>query len=338
MMLFIMIFLLYLVLLLLPFMLANSSLDVGTKHSLVVKSENLRDPRYFSKAFGAMMERALKTYDGSGVIRLSKPEVLAIPPLSDEETVEAVVLAQKSFAPTGPRVFQKEIYCQSDARIPEGTRLRAITCNGELTFMQNCDLGRWADGVVSMTVMEGCHLGISASSANRLVIAAGCTFRRLYAPEIQIGEAGPIQNPPEPDVCTDVRQDVTEVPDLERLEGDVICVKNFMVGERAEITGSLKTRKHAHIKSGARIMGNLIADGNIVLERNVFVGGIVFSQSWIYIGPDCQIGRAGRIKSVVARDGIVLAEGARVFGYVSGEHDGSTIPAEEYMTVISDKY
>ena len=339
MMLFTVLAFVYLALMLFPFFLARSALEPSKARSLVVKDDNVRDPRYFPKAFVALMEHALTSYDGDGTIRLSKPETLLEPPLPDGDLISAVVYARGDFVPVGARTFEKEIYCRGNGALPAQTMLRAIACRGALAIGEGCELARWADGEASLTVSPGCRLGISASSGARLSVAKDCTFRRLYAPEIRVGEPVlPAIDPPPVPLGGEIHRDTGDIEDFGIIEGDVVAMDSLTIGEGAEIRGSIKSRKHVHVKRGARILGNLVSNGNLVLERDVFIGGVVFSQSWAYIGPDCQIGRAGRIKSVVARDGVVLAEGARVFGYVGGERDGRTVAAEEFISVIGDKY
>ena len=305
--------LLFLALLLFPFLLANVSLEKDKALSLVVKSDNLRDPRYFSKAFIALMERGLASYDGSGVLQLSKKERLIEPPLPEGDT-DALIYAQGDFAPKEARVFPKEIYCKGDAQLPAGTALRAIACLGSLTLGENCTLSRWADAERALTVLPGCSLGISVSSGHDLIVGLACSFRRLYAAEVIVGTAAAPHNPPEPPVCKEIHRDLQQLEDFASVEGSIVSMKDFVIGEDACVSGSVKSRGRIHVKRGAHIMGNLIADADIVVEDSVFVGGIVFSQRWIYLGPGTQVGRKGHIKSVVAKCGVTLAEGVREFG------------------------
>ena len=337
MILLIVIALVFISLLLFPFLLGRTALAKKDEPSLQVRSDNVRDPRYFPKAFTALMNKALLGYDGSGTIFLSKPEALLEPPLPPGDA-NAVVLSRGSFQ-SAARVFHKELYCLADGKLAAGTELRAIACMGALTLGEGCVVHRWADGGKSLTAMAGCQLGISASSAGALYIGAGCQFRRLYAPAITVGTAAPLpQLIPDPDTAGEPHRGLRFVEDGERLTGNIITRRDLVIGERACVTGHIKSRRRIHVKRGARIYGNLIADGDIVLESGVVVGGIVFSQSDIYIGPNCQIGREGHIKSAVARGSIVLAEGAGVFGYVGGELTGSTVKAADYYSIVSDRF
>ncbi|MDO5112127.1 MAG: hypothetical protein Q4E65_07465 [Clostridia bacterium] len=329
--------LIFLVLLLFPFLLARVSLDTDKVHSLVVKNNNLRNPRYFSQAFIALMERGLSTYDGSGMIRLSKAETLLEPPILADE-VDALVYAKRDFAPARAQTFAKEIYCKGDARLPAGTALRAIACLGTLTLEEGCTLARWADAEREVAIAAGCALGISVSSGQLLRLAPGCAFRRLYAAEIVVGSAPDVLNPPAPPLCKDILRNPKEIEDLERVEGSIVTMHDLVVGEYAVINGSVKSRGRIHVKKGAHILYNLIADGDLVLEDGVFIGGVVFSQRYVYLGPSCQIGRKGRIKSAVAKCGVTLAEGCRVYGYVSGELECASVEADAYYTLISDKF
>lgn len=337
MILFIVIAVLFLIMIAFPFVLANSTREKNNTHSLVVKNDNVRDPRYFAKAFRELIEKALASYDGSGEIMLSKREKLVTPPLP-EGTIDGVVFVNSSFAPTEAHNFEKEIYCRADMSLPAGTVMRAAACGGALKLGENCRVIRWSDAEAAAEAMRGCELGISFSSAKKLIIAADCSFRRMYSPEIFIGAERSGKNPAELPPCEEIRRDIEETKDFEEIEGSVVCMHDFVVGEGSLINGSLKSRKRIHVKRGAHIAGNLIADGDIVVEDDVFIGGVVFSQRRVFLGPDCQVGRRGRIKSVVAKEGVTMAEGVLVFGYIGGEQDGRTIAANDYFGFISDKF
>ncbi|MEG1524640.1 MAG: hypothetical protein RRZ24_01000 [Clostridia bacterium] len=342
MILFMVIFLVMLSLMIFPFMMARASFNNLKHRSLIVKNDNIRDPRYFAKAFTQMMDHALDIYDGSGTIRLSKDEQLsdadALPP---SEVCDTLVYAKTDLRPLVVREFKKEIYCKGSAVISADTTLRAIACKRALTLLERCTIIRWVDGVESIRVESGCDLGVSASSVQQLFISPCCQFLRLYAPEIHIlGGVKPSTEltPTEETIHTEFEWDLSAVEDDERIERTVICHKNFVVGQRAQILGSMKGHKCIHVKRGASITGNLIANGDIILEGDVYIGGIVFSQRCVYIGPGCQIGRSGKIKSAIAKESLVLAENVQIYGYASCDHGGQTVNAEVFLSLISDKY
>lgn len=337
MILFVVIATLFICMLLFPFLLALSSFDKTNEHSLIVKSDNVRDPRYFPKAFGALMEKALENYDGGDTIMLSKRERIIIPPFCSAEQ-DGVVFSNEDLVVERVMNFTKEIYCRADAKLFEGTSMRAMACLGTLTLGDGCVVGRWVDGERSLTTGDGCFLGISASSDRELRLGTDCVFRRLYAADVSVGEPGEPKNPPEIQPSGEPHRDMQETEDMSETQGNVLCLHNFLVGEASVIEGSLKARGSIHVKRGARISGNLFANGDIIIDSGAFIGGNVFSQGSIYIGPKCQVGRRGRIKSVVARGAVFLSEGTRVFGYVSGEENGETVMQMDYLSLISGKY
>jgi len=340
MILFIVLTLIFICILLFPFLIAKASLETDKQHSLIVKSSNVRDPRYFAKTFRALMDKALAEYDGNGRIRLSKDELLIEPPLPPGEC-RSVVYSGGSFFSDEPRTYLKEVYCKGDTSISAQSSLRAIACDGSLILKEGCSINRWADGEQSLSAVAGCNLGISATSAHSLSLDVGCRFRRLYAPEIVIGvpeEPDRTIRLPEAIESGEILRDLHEVQCGEKIEASIVSKNDFVVGENALIFGSVKSRKRIRIKRGARILGNLIADGDLVLEDHVDVEGIVFSQRNVYVGPYCKIGRAGRIKSLVAKGSVTIAGGSKIFGYISGELEGETLAPEDYYSVIVDKF
>lgn len=327
-----------------PFFMARTTMENSEKFSLIVRSDNKRDPRYFANAFNTMMRRALESYDGSGRIQLSKKERLLdavqLEQMPAEEPCEMLVAAKDDFCPVGKRSFEKEIYCARSAVLPEGTCLRAIACGKRLTLGDGCTVYRWADGAESMMVGKGCDLGISASSDTLLVVDTQTAFHRLYAAEIRIGNE-PVRPPlpPCPDtIHAQMEHTISEVEPGELVERTIIARDDLRIGEDAQILGSIKGHHRVHVCRGARIAGNLIANDTIVLEDDVYVGGILFSQENLFIGPGSQIGREGRIKSAIAKTSVYLAEQVRIYGYVGCEKTGETLADEEYRIRIADEF
>lgn len=325
--------LLFLSLMALPFVVAMVTNKRIHDVSLMVRYDNVRDPRYFAKSFGAMMEHGLQSYTGGGTIRLSREEKLSVPPLR-ADVCETLLYAAENFAPETAITFTKELYGRGAIVLPPGTHVRAAQSRTRLTLGEGCEVVRWVDGEICLRAEKNCDLGISASSARELYVEVGCNFRRLYAPEIFIGGASVPESPVSERIEKEIERDIRRVKQGEIIEKTLVRKADLIIEENAVIYGSVKSTGTLHVRAGTVITGNAVADGEVVLERGVRVGGIVFSQENALLGPGVQVGARGKIKSVIAKNRVVLSEGAHIYGYVNCEHTGVSVSAEEFARIL----
>ncbi|MDO4477460.1 MAG: polymer-forming cytoskeletal protein [Lachnospiraceae bacterium] len=329
----------FLVILLLPFLLASASIGKNRDLKLKIRSDNARDPRYFAKSFTAMMEKALETYDGSGTIQLSRPNKLATAPFPDEP-IDGIALIDGDYAADRQQVFREEVFVRGDAAFAPQSSLRAVAGLDDVVLNQDSEIIRWIDARNHLIIRKGCDLGISATSAHFLSIDVDCRFCRLYAPIITVGaETEPtfmLPKAPPKKEGEIARVDKVEIEEV--IETDLITHHSLVIEFNGVVLGSVKSRGDIRVCDGAVIMGNLVADGTIVLEDNVYVGGTVFSQESVYVGRNCQVGKPYEMKSLVAQDNVILCAGACIFGYVTCERGGMTVTYDEFINMTSEKY
>lgn len=348
MMLFIVIAAIVLILMFVPLAVGKYSLDKNKKVSLVVRNDNVKDPRYFAKSFLSLMDRALEKYDGSGIIQLSKEEKLIEPAaglFAPKGECEELIHAKNDFRAAEKSVFLKEIYAKKDAVFERNSVLRAVATRGKLKLQEGVEVERWADAGRTFQVEAGCDLGISATSEENLYLAPNCQFHRLFAAKIEVvsssgtAEVEPIKWLfPDQKVFPDILWNAREVDDNQELENTIVTKHNLVIGEHAVVKGDIKSEKNIHIKANSQVMGNVFADGDVVFEENVCINGHVFSQSHIFIGPDNSVGRPGAVHSVVARETIVLCETAKIYGYVGAEGAGETVSKERYLDILNEQF
>lgn len=341
----------FVVMLLAPLMMGYFAIDRSEDSTLIIRRDNIRDPRYFSRAFGKLVENALAAYNGEGTIHLSREEPLTfaedIPAGADQ--FDTLVVAQQTFSSGEVRQFSKEIYARHDASLQAGCKVRAIASGQRLVMEENCGVLRWVDAETGLYARSGCDLGISASSGSCITLDVGCSFDRLYAPEIivehdfQTGEVDQgllrllsTQRPT--GKSAQVRFNVRSVGAGAVMDNTLITRHNLCIDENAVVYGDVKGGKNIRIRSGAIISGNVFADGDIVVEDNVYIGGVVFSQESVFLGTDSVVGRFGAIKSLIAREEIVLCNGSAVFGYIHCERGGRTVDEREFAEVISTRF
>jgi cytoskeletal protein CcmA (bactofilin family) len=315
--------------------------------ALGIRKENARDPRYFSTAFSRMIEKALQNYDGQGSVRLSKEEALSfaenLP--SHADRWETLVVARQPFQSNGIGFFSKEIYAYEDAVMEQGCGMRAIASEKRLLLEQGCRVVRWADAEAGIYAKRDCDLGISATSGDSITLDIGCRFNRLFAPEIRV-------RPDAQEEATEhslgrlfvsgqetkrnqtIRYGLKTVGAGTKQICSMVTQSNLLIGKDAHIYGDVKSNKNIRIQSGVVITGNVFADQNIVIEQGVYIGGVVFTQESLFVGAHSEIGRYGVTKSLVAREEIVLCEGATVHGYIHCERGGRTVDWETFRELI----
>lgn len=313
---------------------------------LPVNQAKVRDGRYFAKSFAALVEGKLDETEGNK-IGLSRPEefIDADVQKSYPEEVENVVVARRLdfHIPTRVRVFEKEIYAAKN--FCPGTEesmfleLRAAFSRGKMILPENTEVIRWVDSDRTLAVYDGCDLGLSASARQRMCIGRGCRFRRLYAPEIYLGQY--------PDEIMDEKKgkdpriyrlgvQKTQRENIRYISNDmineegvveftVVSRSNLEVLENLIVNGDIRSHKSVRLYDGAIVCGNIFAEGDVHLGRNACVLGNIFSQGRIYFEEGAAAGQRGRICSVIARETITFEKNTFVFGYVDCEAGGEIL-------------
>lgn len=334
----ILVVMIFLILLGIPFF--NAWLCSRKKGTVLhIAQEYTRDARYFGKSFARMVRQNLSSVE-DGTIFLSRPEgfVDANTEKLGEEANEVVICMETDFVSSEQtKVFTKEIYGGENVEIHGGgVNVRAVYAGKKMILGPKTDVTRWIDAEETVAVYDGCNLGISASAGQTMCIGKHCTFRRLYAPEILIGQY--------PDRCEDVMRDRDgqifahtknakvrknlKYVDKKLLDGKteadftVLSKYSVMVLEGIILQGDLRSHKDVRICDDAVVCGNVFTEGNVYVGKRAVVLGHIFSQGDVIFEQDAMVGQRGKLVSVIARKKIVFQERACVFGYVSCEAGG----------------
>ncbi|WP_303859648.1 leucine-rich repeat protein [Alkalibaculum bacchi] len=273
------------------------------------------------------------------------------------DVVDKMVICRESeFIGTKGTAYNKEIYCAKDAHVESNTKIRAIYSESNIIIDEGTELLRWADSEGTLAIYDNCNLGISVSSGERMSIGQNCEFRRMYAPEIYIGQY-PIKllNPKERkdkkvyclSVQKRIKRNVRYISnEMANEEGvvdyTIVSSENVRVTENIIVQGDIRSHKSVRLFDGAIVVGNIFAEGNVILGINSCVIGNVFSQENVYLESGATIGQSGTISSLVARGNIILEPETFVFGYVSCEKGGKIsrsqyIPSPEFHTFLQEK-
>lgn len=340
---------LFVVMLLLPFISATWYFKRKRGEILQINPQNARDARYFGKSFGGMVEKKLETIEGNE-ITLSRKETFLDGDSGKgftEEVDKMVLCLKKEFvSPAQVRSFQKEVYCRKAARFTGGgLSLRAVCGREKVLLEQDTHIIRWVDAEQTLAVYENCELGQSASAGRRMSIGEGCTFKRLYAPEILLGQypGG------ERDLMADKDSRIFRMPvqmDQERnmryisremineegvVDFTILSWRNVTVIENVIVQGDVRSHKGVRLCDGAVVCGNIFAEEDVYLGRNASVLGNLFTQGSVYLEEGSMVGQRERICSLIARERITFEKNTCVFGYVSCEKGGKVVecPSEK---------
>ena len=311
---------------------------------LPINQNKVRDGRYFGKAFAALVEEKLNETEGNKIV-LSRPEEFIDADVQKEypEEVGNVVVARKADFQIPPqvKVFEKEIYAAKNfCPVRSGVlELRAAYSKGRMILPENTEVVRWVDSDQTLAVYDGCDLGLSASARQRMCLGQGCRFRRLFAPEIYLGQY--------PDTLMDEtegkdpriyrmgvqkahRENIRYISnDMINEEGvvdfTVVSGSNLEVLENLIVNGDIRSHKNVRLYDGSIVCGNIFAEGDVHLGRNACVLGNIFSQGSIYFEEGAAAGQRTRICSVIAREAITFEKNTFVFGYVDCEAGGEIL-------------
>ncbi len=306
---------------------------------LHIDQGHVRNARYFGKSFAQMIENNMSSLD-DGTVFLSKEEGFIdvntekIP----EQAEEVVICLNRDFEPPAhTKVFMKEIYGDCNVNIGrEGIKVRAVYARQKVILGNRTDIVRWVDAEESVAVYDDCDLGISATAGKRLSIGKNCTFYRLFAPEILIGQypddfrdAMSARDPRifEVQETVEVKRNVAYVDQEmtdENMEANitVLSEENVVVMDRIIVRGDIRSHSGVRVCDNAVICGNIFAENDILIGSNAVVLGNVFAQGSVHIQEGAMIGRRGKISSVIARDKVIFEKSACVFGYVCCEGGG----------------
>ena len=342
---------LFIILLILPIVIANLYYRIKDGEVLFIKQDRVRDGRYFGKSFSSLIKKGLQNIERNEVYLSKREEFIN----GDKEEIcedvvdELVIFRQKDFIALDGTIFKKEVYSEQDICIEDNVKLRALYSDKNIIVGKGSQIMRWIDAEGTVAIYDRCNLGISASSGSRMSIGENCIFQRLYAKEIYIGQYPgelldatkgknpriyrlPVQTAKE----KNIRYISNEMVNDEGIvDYSILSWKNLSVTENIIVKGDIRSGKGVRLFDGAVVVGNVFAEGDIILGKNSCVLGNVFSQENIYLEKGAVVGKKGSISSIIARGTITLEPGTFVFGYLSCERGGKIIssnnkPPKEY--------
>jgi len=303
---------------------------------IFINQSKIKDPRYFAKSFTKSFFDRWSVYDNSGKIKISKSEDLDLADLVekfDGEYNNVIASEFYDFIPSGHARFNKEIMVMQNAYLYGDIQIRAIKCMKDMIIGQGITVLRWVDAEGYLMIREHSDAGLSASSAHALGIGKNVKFKRLFAPVINIAMPQVKEIDPTKDIYglipnNHVRRDLDTVGEFDVDESriwDYSIASNQQVSIQEDIIiqGHVRSVKGVRLLDRSIVCGNIFANQDIYIGRDVTVLGNIFTHGNIYLQDNVEIGQPHRISSIVASGTIDFGLNTRVFGYVHSEKGGT---------------
>lgn len=340
-----MLIIMFALLLMLPIIVASLYYKKQQGKVLFINQNKVRDPRYFGKSYSSMIRKNLPNIVDDE-IQLSKKEKFIngdIDNLDSDVIDKMVICRENQFTGKKGVTYEKEIYSEQQAFLEEDTKVRALYSASNIVVGNGMELLRWLDSDGTIAIYDNCDLGFSVSSGKRISLGHNCKFRRIYAPEIYIGQyPGKLLDPTKGKdsriyrlpVQTKKEKNIRYISnEMINEDGIVDCSilapKNVSVTENIIVRGDIRSHKGVRLFDGAIVVGNIFAEEDVILGKNSCVIGNVFSQENVYLETGAVVGKIGAISSIIARGNITLEPETFVFGYVSCEREGKVLSLKE---------
>ncbi len=295
-------FVLFTLLLLLPFLPGIAELLIREDDNpLDIKQDFSKDPAFFGKSFQkilaqALLQRSKRISEDSIEVVLStgKPEILRLykNTVGGKHMMDIVFAEDTEVKTDSPLESYKEVVVNGNFTTWHPCKVRSLLVFGNLNVNYSLSVVRWVhvEGIAKIRARS--VLGVNFY-AREIKITAPCTFKRMFANKVQIGE--------------EVKEEA------------------FKKEEAHYIKGTIRSKGSLNIKTEDRkliIEGSLISDEDIVAEGGIWIKGDVFSHAGVVFLKNVVVGEAGKVKSVVGKKRVVLGQKVKVYGYVHTDGSG----------------
>jgi len=315
---------------------------------LNVIQQHAGEIRYFAQSFRSYMQElepvlrqcAASGTNASGVlphgdeyVALGRGDGELLQALAERDATHPVVIvAGVDLLAPAATTFSREVFSSGRFLGGEKSNYRAILAEREVHLGASSCVMRWVHAVGPLTAERGCKLYGRASSDAAIRLHADCSFLRLNAPRIEIGEAAnpsvlPATSPADLSPQTTHRffhdGDFEIQPD-EVIRGNLVVRGRLRIGSGARVSGSVKSTKDMTLENGVAIAGSLISAQGMRIGRDCAVHGPVIAEHAIFIAAETCCGNAQNPTTVSAPE-IEIEEGAQVFGTLWARESGRVV-------------
>jgi cytoskeletal protein CcmA (bactofilin family) len=281
---------------------------------LSVVQQNAGEIRYFANSFRDYIKGLEPTMqrcaaagttatgtlpDGEEYVVLGRADEPLVLALQQRDATHLVMAAGVDLILPAEARFSKDIYAGGQFIGGDKNNYRAILGEKNVHLGASSRVLRWVHAVGEFTADLGCRLYGRISSDSLIRLHTDCTFLRLNAPRIEIGQA---------DINGDATPPNLSIPSNagSGMSRRFLHDGDFEVQAGQVITSDIVIRGKLHIRSGARICGSVKSVEDMVIEDGVSVEGSLISARKMRIGPHCVIHGP-----VVAERELAIATGVR---------------------------
>jgi cytoskeletal protein CcmA (bactofilin family) len=258
-----------------------------------------KEPDYFGKSFMNLLATALKDLKIQEVeklnpvylkLKLNKEEWVGF--LNDEKlsesTMDTPVIFTKDTVFLQNHTFKRELVVFGNAVFKNKCLARSLYVKGDCVIEAPVRIARWVHVEGTLIVNSNADLGVSVY-AREIKIRGWATFKRAYAQKI----------------------DTLDEPLIDKKNN-----KEKVINLQGNFTDNISI---AGKEKPVFVDGDVFCDGDVQIEGDVWIKGNVFSQKSITLKDGVVIGIEGKVKSVVARDEILIKGPFRIYGYLHSE-------------------
>ncbi len=244
------------------------------------------------------------------------------------KSVGAVICGRPAVVPQST-VVESDIYALDSVVIGTDSRVRAVLGVRDVVLQEGSAVLRWLDATnVQLREDSSSYGRMSARESIRLV--NGCTFERMRAPVILTGDADPAVLPVGMDVADLLDPSRPRmrgkgdfvVPAGETLKANVIASGELRLDRGARIAGSTKSYSDTVLEPGAQVRGSMVCARSVYIGAGCFVTGPIMAENEVVIGPGCRVGMPDVCTTVSARR-VRIAEGCALHGTVWARLEGA---------------
>jgi cytoskeletal protein CcmA (bactofilin family) len=179
--------------------------------------------------------------------------------------------------------FLKEIYAAGRLAGGEGSTYRAILGEKDIHLQRDTKVMRWVHAKGCFRADHDCEMYGRVSSDQEILLQPGCMFQRLHAPRIMLGCAPETDHAIMESERSESRQFSATATRRRLVEGDVEIRSGEVIAEDIIARGKL------HIGAGAKVLGSVKSNQDLVLDAGVSVAGSLISAGTLQIGPQCRV-------------------------------------------------
>jgi len=271
--------------------------------------------------------------DGTDYVVLGcRGEALRLPVSSKEQDFQVLIAASGDLVVPPNTAFSKDMYVRG--RLLGGTdnTYRAILGERDLRLGDRSSVLRWVHAVGDFHAGTDCRLYGRVSAEGAIRLGTGCRFSRLHAPSIEIGQAPRLDHPSPVDsqslAAGDEGARVLHDGNFEIPPGpfgrSLVVRGRLHIRSGARVYGNVKSWKDAVVEAGVWVKGSLVSARNLVIGPNCRIDGPAIAERQIFISTGTQVGEAEHLTTVSAPK-IEVAEGVRICGSLWAREHGQAV-------------